>query len=92
MSDRNNSSRSLLLHSYPVSLEFATHVTTGTSPKQRPGVGLTLFSETLLDPLTTHHEHKYWYPLTVVGRDEIRKLRNLLTEFLLDFPEEEPGG
>ncbi len=91
MPGKNSSSRSLLLRSYPVSLEFATHVSTGTDPKTQPGVGLTLFSETLLDPLTTHHEHRYWYPLTVVDRDEIRKLRNLLTDFLLDFPEEEPG-
>jgi hypothetical protein len=72
-----------------------THVFTGVDPKTRPGVGITLNHDT--EPVCIRRAHEdgthYWeLPLGVIDRDQIRALRNLLTDFILDFPEEESGA
>lgn len=68
-----------------VEMRVQTHVSTGTDPKTRPGVAFDLIAAT--QPVLIQEGDKVRVAFGVVDRDQIRALRNLLTDFLLDYPE-----
>lgn len=68
-------------------LRVTTYVSTGTDQQTRPGVDFDLY---MVQPCWMPAGNGgFRVPFGVVRRDDIRKLRNLLTEFLLDYPESE---
>lgn len=90
----NRSSRRMDITIDGMTLVVRTHVSTGTDPKTRPGVGLSVLWHGE-EPAQLRRQNEdgtvYWDLLGgVVDRDRIRALRNLLTEFVLDFPEDAP--
>ena len=66
-------------------LRVRSHVSMGTDPKSRPGVGFDLMFER--EPVCLKVDDEFRLPFGVVDRDQIRALRNLLTNFLLDYPD-----
>lgn len=73
-----------------VKVVVSTYCYTGTDPQTRPGVRIHV--DTTPDPVLYTGEDGVAFnrfPMGVIPRDQVRQLRNLLTEFLLDFPEEE---
>lgn len=68
-----------------VEMRVQTHVSTGTDPKTRPGVAFDLIADK--PPTLVEEAGKMRVMFGVVDRDQIRALRNLLTDFLLDYPE-----
>jgi hypothetical protein len=73
-----------------VKLVVSTHSYTGSDPQTQPGVHIHV-DTTPESVLCTGEDGVafYRFPMGVIPRDQVRRLRNLLTEFLLDFPEEE---
>lgn len=75
---------------YPgAEIQVRTHVSTGSDPKTRPGVGFDISWPASMPLMALPHstDGAVRLPFGVVDRDQIRALRNLLTDFLLDYPE-----
>lgn len=85
---RNRSSIKLEVASFTQQrLIIRTHISTGTPEgKTQPGIAFEV--ATLYHPSET--EDGFRIDIGVMGRDEVRAIRNLLTEFMLDFPEDDP--
>jgi hypothetical protein len=65
-----------------------THVSTGIDPKTRPGIGFDIsWPKNLPLAALPSSADGVRLPFGVVDRDQIRALRNLLTDFLLDYPD-----
>jgi len=76
-------------------LLVTTHVTTGKNPLTRPGVGFDVRTDREQLPPMRYEENgviEYRLPLGVLDREQVRQLRNLLTEFMLFFPENDSGA
>jgi hypothetical protein len=69
-----------------VRVEVQTHVSTGTNPKTRPGISINLYGKG--QPPIIGHGGDYRVLFGVIDRDQVRALRNLLTDFLLDYPDD----
>lgn len=75
---------------YPgAEIQVRTHVSTGTDPKTRPGIDFDISwpASMPLTALPSGTDGSVRLPFGVVDRDQIRALRNLLTDFLLDYPD-----
>jgi hypothetical protein len=71
-----------------VKLLVCTHCFTGIDSETRPGVS---FSADTTEPIRRVAEDgsvHYRFPLGVISRTQVRHLRDLLDEFLADFPGE----
>jgi hypothetical protein len=91
----SKSAKTLRLKIDIYTLDFTAYACTGVDPLTRPGVDVHLEIDDLtkqLPPLRRVDPDKtvrYWLPMSVLDRTQVRALRDFLTEFCLDFPEEE---
>lgn len=92
MPDQNRSGTLLEIALPLMTLKVMAYVYTGTDPQTRPGVGISIATTVENLPIRRVADDGTVYfdiPVGVLGRDQVRAIRNLFTDFVLDFPEEE---